>query len=187
MAQNSGKIFENNFKSSIDKNEIYYQRIKDNPSSFGGDSSFVRFTLNNPYDGFCFYKGCLFPIELKTTKNNTVSIQREKSEKGKMIKKHQIEGLTEADNFENIYAGFLFHFSDIENKENDKTYWLSIVDFNAFLSNSDKKSINIKDIVTHNGLEVNKRLKKVHYKYEVKEMLDNIIFLKSVKKGNLDG
>lgn len=175
MGQNTGKIFENDFKNSMDKEQVYYMRIKDSPSSFGADSSYVRFTLNNPYDAFCFYKNHLFPFELKTTKNKSVSIQREKSEKGKMIKLHQIVGLTEANQYKGCHGGFLFHFSDVENKENDKTYWLSISDFNKFLDTSDKKSINMKDIIDLGAIEVSKKLKKVHYKYEVLELLDNII------------
>lgn len=165
---NTGKIFETNFKNSIPDN-VYFQRIKDSASAFGQDSNMTRFSLNNPYDTFLFYNGNLFTIELKSTKSTSVNIQRNKTEKGKMIKLHQIEGLTNASNYDGIYSGFLIDFRDTEN-----TYFLNIKDFNLFLMESDKKSINEKDVITYNGLLVDKVKKKVNYKYDVLKLLETI-------------
>lgn len=177
---NSGKVFEDNFKKSVNQEKIYYQRVKDSPASFGQDSNFVRFTLNNPYDCFMFYDRCFFPTELKTTKNNSLSIQRDKTEKGKMIKLCQIDGLTDASQYKYIYAGFIINFTDEDNKENDKVYWLNIKSFNRFLKENDKKSINKKDVVEYGAIEIDKTLKKVHYKYNIEKLLDDIIMREGV-------
>ena len=72
---NSGKRFEKDWAKSINQDKIYYMRLKDSPASFGKDSKFVRFTANNPYDNFCFYKRMLFPFELKQ-RPSTLKISR---------------------------------------------------------------------------------------------------------------
>jgi len=162
---NQGKIFETNWRKSIPDN-VYYVRIKDSPSSFSQDSGSVRFTLNNPYDSFIFYNGRLFPIELKSTQGTSISIQRDKSEKGKMIKLHQIEGLFKASLYDGIKAGFLFDF-----RSSEHTYWLDIVDFKRFIDSCEKKSINENDVINFGGVKINKRKKKIHYVYEVLELL----------------
>ena len=123
---NTGKVFEQNFKKSVDKSKIYFVRLKDSPSSFGQDSSKVRFTANNPYDNFCFYERTLFPLELKSTKSTSFSFQRDKKEKSKNIKLSQIEGLTEASKYNGVYAGFVFNF------DKGETVWMDIKDFNDF-------------------------------------------------------
>lgn len=166
--ENLGKKFENQWKKSVTEG-MYYLRLKDNPSSFGQDSSFVRFTLNNPYDCFIFYNRFLFPMELKSTQSTSISIQREKGEKGKMIKIHQIQGLTEANGYDGIFAGFVFDFRETEN-----TYWMDIEDFNVFLSETDKKSINEKDIIKYKGIMVSKIKKKVNFSYNLQELLQKI-------------
>ena len=87
-----GKLFEEQWKRSIPE-DVYYLRLKDNPSSFGKDSSFVRFTLNNPFDCLVFYNGFLFPLELKSTSSKSISIQTKKEDKGKMIQINQTDVL----------------------------------------------------------------------------------------------
>lgn len=172
---NSGKHFEKDWAKSINKGKIYYMRLKDSPASFGQDSKFVRFTANNPYDNFCFYKRTLFPFELKHTKNKFFSIQREKKEKNKMIKLNQIEGLTYASKYEGVEAGFVFNIKD-EEKNTNHTYWLDIKDFNRFLEESDKKSINENDIINYGALYIDSTLKKVSYTYEVEELFAEIMY-----------
>ena len=48
---------------------------------------------------------------------------------------------------EGVYAGFIFNFRDEEDINNDDTYYMSIQDFNNFLVERDKKSINKLDVV----------------------------------------
>ena len=166
---NTGKVFEQNFKKSVDESKIYFLRLKDSPASFGQDSSKVRFTANNPYDNFCFYERTLFPLELKSTQGTSFSFQRDKKEKGKNIKLSQIEGLTLASQHEHIYAGFVFNFAKGE------TVWMDIRNFNKFYAATDKQSINYQDMVEYGCIHIKKHLKKVNYSYEVLECLNDII------------
>lgn len=161
-------MLEKNFKDSVSKN-IYYVRIKDSATSFG-ESVITKFTPNNPYDSFMFYEGYLFPIELKSTKSTSVSIQTTKKQKGKMIKINQIKGLEYASTFSQIYAGFILDF-----RTSDKTYYLSIQDFLKFQSESNKKSINEKDIKEYNGIVLTKVMKVKYYRYKVRKLLKKII------------
>lgn len=173
---NAGKIFETDWKKSVDTDKIYFNRVKDSASSFGQDSSQTRFTLNNPYDCFAFYNFHFFPMELKSTKNTSISIQRTKQDKGKMIKLNQIVGLTEASKYEGIYAGFIFNFRSENNTNN--TYWLNIKNFNKFLENTNKKSINEKDVIEYCGIFIDSQIKKVHYKYDIEELLSFLVYHK---------
>ena len=166
---NTGKVFEQNFKKSVDESKIYFVRLKDSPASFGQDSSKVRFTANNPYDNFCFYERTLFPLELKSTKSTSFSFQRDKKEKGKNIKLSQIEGLTEASQYNGVYAGFVFNF------DNGETVWMNIKDFNSFYNTTTKKSINYQDILQYDCVFIEKHLLKVNYRYEITKFLDEII------------
>lgn len=113
-------------------------------------------------------------MELKFTQSTSFSIQRDKKEKPKMIKFSQIEGLTEANKYDNIYAGLLLNFGNRKTNENE-LYWISIEDFNRFLNDTDKKSINKKDVIEYNGIKCQSRLLKVRHRYEAKELFDIII------------
>lgn len=161
MAKNEGKVFEEDWKKSI-PSDCYYFRIKDSPSSFGQDSSKARFTLKNPFDAFIYCYPNLFPTELKSTKGTSISIQQDKNDKGKMIKFNQIEGLTEAANYKGIIPGFIFNF-----RKYGKTYFLHIDDFNKFLNDTDKKSINITNVIEYGGIEIIGEIKRVRYKYYI--------------------
>lgn len=173
-----GKLFEEQWKRSIPE-DVYYLRLKDNPSSFGKDSSFVRFTLNNPFDCLVFYNGFLFPLELKSTSSKSISIQTKKEEKGKMIKINQIEGLSKSNKYENIFSGFLFDF-----RESGKTFWMGINDFLKFQEENNKKSINEKDIIKYNAIEVEKEKKKTRYVFSVKKLIEDVV-VKNGEKNSL--
>lgn len=166
---NTGKVFEQSFKKSVDESKIYFIRLKDSPASFGQDSSKVRFTADNPYDNFCFYERTLFPLELKSTKSTSFSFQKNKKEKGKNIKLSQIEGLTKASQYNGVYAGFVFNF------DNGETVWLNIKDFNHFYNTTTKKSINYQDILHYDCVIIEKHLLKVNYRYEIEKLLKEII------------
>lgn len=173
-----GKLFEEQWKRSIPE-DVYYLRLKDNPSSFGKDSSFVRFTLNNPFDCLVFYNGFLFPLELKSTSSKSISIQTKKEEKGKMIKINQIEGLSKSNKYENIFSGFLFDF-----RESGKTFWMGINDFLKFQEENNKKSISEKDIIKYNAIEVEKGRKKTRYVFSVKKLIEDVV-VKNGEKNSL--
>lgn len=172
--KNAGKKFEEDWKKSIPE-EMYYQRIKDSPNMFYKEDNNpnLRFTPKQPFDSFLFYSPNLFCWELKSTKGTSISFEG----KSPMIKEHQIEELTNASEYKDIIAGFIMNFREPENK----VFFLSIQNFNKFLSETTKKSINIQDIIKHGGIEVEGRLKRVRYKYNIKK------FIKEIQGNNIEG
>lgn len=172
MAKNSGKVFEEAVKKSVDgKDEIYYYRLRDPASSFNQSSeNGLRFSISNDYDCLMYMYPNFFPLELKSTTTTSFSFQKNKKEKSKNIKLNQIEGLTKASKVKGVYAGFLFNFS-----KKNKTYWLDIRNFNVFMSNTDKKSINENDIIEYEGILVNQKLLRTSYTYHIKTLLEEII------------
>ena len=52
---------------------------------------------------------------------------------------------------------------------------MNIKDFNDFYNNTTKKSINYQDILQYDCVHIEKYLLKVNYRYEVKNLLDEII------------
>lgn len=164
---NAGKKFEQNFAKSIPK-EVYFMRIKDSANNFSRSES-STFATTNPFDCFVVYKGLFLPIELKSTKGKSFSIQSQNLENGKDIKYHQIKSLERAQSFDNIYAGFVLDFRE------SNTYWINISDFINFILSTDKKSINEKDVIMSNSILINKKIMRVNYKYDVLDMLDCIV------------
>jgi penicillin-binding protein-related factor A (putative recombinase) len=164
---NSGKQFENDFKDSI-PNEIYWIRLKDPAQSFG-DNTNLRFSLPNPYDYLMYIDNLLFVLELKSNQSTSFSIQHTKEEKGKDIKLHQIEGLTEASKFPGVYAGLVLNF-----RKTCNTYWLDIKKFNEFNNETDKKSINEEDAKKFDGVLIESQIKKVRYKYFIGKLIEKI-------------
>ena len=101
-----------------------------------------------------------------------MSIQRSKDEdRNKMIKWHQIEGLTEAAQFDGVEAGFLLSFLN-EKTQVETTFYLPIENFNDFLNTSDKKSINMVDVLKHNPVVVNQIKKQKYYRFEIGKLFD---------------
>lgn len=161
---NEGKVFENNFRKSV-PSDIFYLRLKDSATSFGQDSVATRFTLRNPYDILMFNGINLFCFELKSTSGTSFSIQFDKKDTSKMIKKHQIDGLTDAQKYNKVIAGFILDF------RKSGTWFISIDDFNSFLSKTTKKSINEKDVIDNGGIKIDKTKKIKNYKYDVNGLL----------------
>lgn len=172
--KNFGKIFEQNWQNSI-PDDIYFMRIKDSASSYNRTSN-TSYTCNNPYDYFMLYEGFFIPMELKSTKDKSFSIQSEKEENGKDIKYHQIKSLEKAQKYKNVISGFILDFRNYD------TYWLSIYDFEKIIEKTKKKSINLKEVEDNGGVKINKKLMKVNYKYDVLELLQNLLKAKEDEK-----
>lgn len=161
---NEGKQFENSFKESVPQ-DMYFLRLKDSASSFGSNEN-TRFTLRQPFDCLMFYKDTLFPLELKSTKSTSFSFKGS----SQMIKEHQIKGLLEAASHEGVIAGIVFNFREPINK----VYFLHINNFNKFVSETTKSSINEADIIKYGGVVIEGKLKKVKYKYMIREFIEKI-------------
>ncbi len=175
MAKNSGKVFEEAVKKSIEgKDKIYYYRLRDPASSFNqGANTGLRFSISNDYDCLMYKFPNFFPLELKSSTATSFSFQCDKKEKSKNIKLTQIEGLTKASKVHGVLSGFLFNFS-----KKEKTYWMDIREFNKFVDSTDKKSINENDMIEFGAIKVRQKKKKVTYHYFIEELLQNIAWEK---------
>lgn len=133
------------------------------------------FTPRNPYDYFIYDYPYLYCMELKSTQIKYLTFWREdfEAEMGKDVKfairKNQIEGLARAAKYEGVYAGFVINFRSIE-----RTYYLSIENFLAYVESLPKKSINEKDIVLAGGLLVPQEKIRTRYRYGVRYLMKQL-------------
>lgn len=175
MAKNTGKNFESIIKSNF-PSYLKVTRIPDPPQSFAkrDDTAFSR---KNPYDFECFdtkYR-IQYCLELKTTAQKYMSYhtckEDEKEKKSANIQWHQIEGLTKASEYNNVIAGFLLNFR-LDNGE-QLLYFLNIKDFNKFIKNTNKRSLNIVDIVLSGGIKISGDKLRVNYRWNLDEFLES--------------
>nr|DAZ41340.1 MAG TPA: penicillin-binding protein-related factor A [Caudoviricetes sp.] len=185
--RNNGKVFEDNFKDSAEKQNLLYERFPDsnkfgqNRNKFGqNNGGAIRFTLNSPCDCFLFDSYSLFYVELKATKNTSISFNQpsyEDTKKKVMIKPHQVRSLLKRTNFDNVYAMLVLDYADRTNSKGETTeggtYAIPIVDFVEWTRYCGKKSIN-KDDAEQIGIKVDRRKKKVNYEYDIVGMLKTI-------------
>ena len=180
-SNNLGKQFEKRFKEACEKENIFYHRIADAPTSFSG--GFTQFTNKSLADAFIFYNKNLFVVEFKSTKYKSISIEKSKEEK-KMIHLHQINNLINAQKYEDVTGCFIFNFREQDGNDiiDEKTYLMGIDDFSRFIEENDKSSINEKDVVDYNGIEIECVKKRKWFTYKVENTLKEYL-----KKGCLSG
>ncbi|MEC1665822.1 hypothetical protein [Bacillus halotolerans] len=172
-ANNQGKIFEANIEKSAVDQKLFFYRIKDiNPMFLKRGAAVSK----NKYDCFLHFNGYLFPFELKSTKNKSISFSE------KIIKGQQIKHLKEATQYPNIIPGFLFQFREPENK----VYFLHIDEFlkykniaekqleHTYKNKVNKSSIPIA-ICAEIGTEVRWMKKKVNYTYYLNKLCVELI------------
>lgn len=156
---NAGKSFEQDFIKSV-PDTIYHYRFKDGTAGFAGEKNEnVRFQAQNICD-FLLFDGRLILLELKSHKGKSIPFS--------CIRENQLKELSMADNFSGIVPGIVFNFRDI-----NKTYYVLIRHVYYYITHADRKSIPL-DWVQENGIEIRQELKKVHYRYYVKEFLQEI-------------
>lgn len=175
MTKNEGKKFEGTFRSCT---PLYLKltRIPDPPQSFTQRED-TRFSKKNPYDfeAFDSIHRIQYSLELKTTSQKYLtyhtSEEDEKEKKSANIQWHQIEGLTNASQYDNCVAGFMFNFR-LDNGE-QLLYFMDIKDFNKFRKNTNKRSLNIMDISLNGGIKIKGEKLRVNYKWNLDEFLES--------------
>ncbi|MFB0635403.1 hypothetical protein ACEPP6_08915 [Bacillus rugosus] len=172
-ANNQGKIFEANIEKSAIDQKLFFYRIKDvNPMFLKRGAAVSK----NKYDCFLFFKGYLFPLELKSTKDKSIAFREE------IIKAQQIKHLKDATQYPNIIPGFLFQFREPENK----VYFVHINDFLTYkniaekqLKHTYKNKVNKASIpiaiCEEIGTEVRSMKKKVNYTYYLNKLCGELI------------
>jgi penicillin-binding protein-related factor A (putative recombinase) len=174
LAKNVGKEFEVDLKTSATEQGVFFYRIKDVNPMFLKPNTRVS---KNDFDSFIYKKPNLFPVELKSSGQRSISFDE------KIIKQHQIDALKEAAEYDGLIAGFIFNFREYDNF----TCFVHIKDFleiqhlsqskiseHRFKSKLNKSSIGL-DICKEVGIEIHSVKKKVKYRYYIGKLLDELI------------
>lgn len=203
MTVNKGKVFEQDFKDSLD---VFSSMWTYRPSDFGGGQS-SRFTNHSLCDFMAFNNtiGNLFLFELKSTQTTSISCppvksiisllememqpldnltKEEKKAVHKAIKElthhlntykikyHQIKSLLEIEcnpEYFRMDAYFLLNFRNV-----NRTFLIKPSNLYQSLVDTQKASINISDILSHNGIEVEQEQirKTQHFIYHLEDILE---------------
>lgn len=164
---NTGKRFEVQFRKSVPA-DVFYYRFKDSSNSWGSNSTVVRFTPSNICDCMLFDGNHLYLFELKSTKGKSLPLTN--------IRQNQIRELLESKKFENIIAGFIVNFSEL-----NRCFFIDVFKVKKFIEKEERKSIPL-EFFEKNGTEIDVFPKKVYSLYNVEKLLyeiGNITFGKS--------
>lgn len=173
MAKNEGKLFEQDWQNSC-PDACWMYRLRDSAGAFSGNSN-LRFASENICDYIMFddLSKNLFLFELKSTQGTSLSFWRKDFENGKkktyMIKKNQILGLQDAAKHE-LFAGFVINFRSCENR----TFFIAINDFLRFSNDTDKKSINMNDVIEYGGIEIVNTKLRTRHRYNINELINDL-------------
>jgi penicillin-binding protein-related factor A (putative recombinase) len=173
LVASEGKQFEKDVQTSMKEQDIYHIRLKDVllPPNLR-----LKIRLpHNPYDLISYYKLHLFPLEFKSTKGQSLSFSES------IIKRHQIEALTKAAQYDGVIAGFIFNF-----RKTQETFFVDIDDFNTYkhiaengLENDYKSRVNKSSIpigiCREVGVQILASKKKVNYRYYINQLFDELI------------
>ncbi len=161
---NAGKEFEKQFKESC-PSDVYFLRLHDSAIGFGSNRQAGGFAVKSPYDCIMIKVPKVYALELKSTKENTMSYEKpEQTSKGnKVIKLHQIIELRKAAS-KGLTAGFILNF-----RKSNHTYFLPIQEFDkiTYQGMTSKASISELDVAESDALLIPQRLKKVKYAYDL--------------------
>ena len=69
---NKGYVLQDNFKKSCEKQDIFFYRFKDSPTSYNKTEN-TSFTVSNICDCMLFEEGYLILVELKSNKTKSKS------------------------------------------------------------------------------------------------------------------
>lgn len=165
--KNEGKIFEQSFQDSINKEDILVKRLNDNAASFG-DGTNTRFASTNECDYILFHSKykILYCLELKSTLSSLTYWREDFKGKSFNIKKNQILGLEKFSKYDSTVCGLLINF---RSTENNNTYFIHINDFLKYTKYLDKKSIGEKDVLKMNPIMINSAKKRTRYTYDLEK------------------
>lgn len=161
MAINAGKKFENDFKNSINTDEIFLHRFKDGTTGTV-NGQMIRFKNKNLCDFLLFKDGQLVLVELKSFLGKSMSFSNIKStvdEQQTFLYNLRLEAKKN-----NVKAYMILNFRDLS-----ETYAIDIHNFDEFYKMTNKKSISI-DEVRQLGKQLFQQKKRTSYRYEINSL-----------------
>ena len=169
--KNKGKNFEEHFKQSAKKEDLFIYRLRDNAMSY--TQTDTLYSHDNMCDFFIYRNPNLFAFELKHTTYPSIGIQISENDREKMIKYHQIKQLQKVSLYDGIKAGFILSFEN-EDTKTESTFFIEINNFIDFLAETGKKSINMIDILRYKGIKLEQKKIRTNYHYEITNLLNRI-------------
>nr|DAX16093.1 MAG TPA: penicillin-binding protein-related factor A [Caudoviricetes sp.] len=163
MAINAGKKFENDFKNSVNTDEIFLHRFKDGTTGTV-NGQMIRFKNKNLCDFLLFKDGQLVLVELKSFLGKSMSFSNIKStvdEQQTFLYNLRLEAKKK-----NVKAYMILNFRDLS-----ETYAIDIHNFDEFYKITNKKSINI-DEVRQLGKQLFQQKKRTNYRYEISDLFN---------------
>ena len=152
---NEGKKFEEDFKKSMDKYNIWNYRLRDSSGSWS-NSNGSRFTPKNICDYIAYSNGELYLLELKSHKGTSLPYTA--------ISDYQLKGLSNID-YPGIKAYFIINMRDKE-----KTYAIEAQKIKKYIETSERKSIPI-SFMDDEGVEIKGIKRRTRFEYDVGELL----------------
>ncbi|MDF2804874.1 MAG: hypothetical protein K0S61_4779 [Anaerocolumna sp.] len=165
---NSGKVFEEDIKKSINDKYFIY-KLKDSAGTWQGGNN-TRFTSSNICDYIVFANGWLHLLELKSHKGASIPIAPIKNKQGKItkygaIRTNQVEGLFKEYCKPKMNCGFIFNLSDKE-----KTWFVDILNIKVEIERQ-ARSLSLEWLEMH-GVLIPQEKKRTRYKYDLSVILD---------------
>lgn len=161
MAINAGKKFENDFKNSVNTDEIFLHRFKDGTAGTV-NGQMIRFKNKNLCDFLLFKDGLLVLVELKSFLGKSMPFSNIKDtvdEQQTFLYNLRLEAKKN-----NVKAYMILNFRDLL-----ETYAIDIHNFDEFYKMTNKKSINI-DEVRQLGKQLSQKKKRTSYRYEIDDL-----------------
>ena len=160
---NSGKIFEQEWKESCTRQDLWVWRIQDTyVTAKRVDTN--AYIPCMPADYLVKYDNLICFFELKHTDKNYITVEHD-DVKG-MIRKTQIDQMLKLQRTD-VLCVFVLQFSE-------DTYAISVQDLVDCLQQTGKHSVNPLDIVQHGRINVQAAKKRTRLVYNVKGLLDKI-------------
>ena len=166
MAINPGKRFEQNFQNSVDKETIFFHRLKDGSTRTAPDGSQVRLKNKNVCDFILFLENRLVLVELKSFLGKSMSfknIKQKKEDQEEFLKKLIFESRKE-----NVEAYMILNFRNYE-----KTLAIEINTFYEYYTNTTRESIDIEKAFEL-GFLIPETKKQVNSVYEIEVLFKEI-------------
>lgn len=161
MATNAGKKFEEDFKNSVNTDEIFLQRLKDGTTGTV-NGQMVRFKNKNLCDFILFRDGLLVLVELKSFLGKSMpftNIKDTVDEQQTFLYNLRLEARKN-----NVKAYMILNFREL-----NETYAIDIHNFDEFYKITNKKSINI-DEVRQIGKQLFQHKKIKSFRYVIDDL-----------------
>ena len=156
--KNEGKRFEEDFSTSIMKENIFIYRLRDSSSGWNNGEK-GRFTTKNIADFISHnpLNGNIVLLECKSFKGKSCPFSN--------ITPYQIKGMySYKKEYKGVQAYFIFNFRELE-----QTYAVDVEKIKELFESETRKSVSLQFCID-NGYLIRQEKKKVRYNYNIEDL-----------------